>query len=318
MSVTAELVHPKSERRIGFRRVLFATDFSDASERALTYSVALAARYGAELFVVHAIEPEPREAIPLDPLPRELDRERLSAEKEMKRFVKNSRLKDFSYHPIVARGDVWSILSDLIEREHVDLLVLGTHGRKGMAKLVLGSVAEQVLHAAPCPVLTVGPSVPLPSSGDFHEILFATDFESASANALPYALMLAEDYQAQLILLHMVEPMPVADIAPAAYGPPVFAAQELAKWQNAKRRESQARLRALIPADAELATPPVFEVGMDFLAEGILDTAREYKADLIVMGSNRTDSPRLVSRFPWALTSEVIRKARSPVLTVRN
>lgn len=317
MAVTAELLRPGSERKVAFRRVLFATDFSDASERALSYSAALAGRYGSELFIVHAMEPEPREAVPMDPLPRELDRARQGAEKEMKRFVKNSRLKEFSYHPIVTRGDVWSILSDLLEREHIDLLILGTHGRRGLAKLALGSVAEQVLHAASCPVLTVGPNVPITGAAEFHAILFATDFEAASAKALPYAIMLAEDCHAQLILLHMLEPMPVADIAPAAYGPPAFAAQELAKWQSGKRRESQARLRELIPADVTLAAPPMFEVGMDLLAEGILETAKQHKADLIVMGANRTDSPRLASHFPWALTSEVIRKARCPVLTVR-
>jgi nucleotide-binding universal stress UspA family protein len=320
MSVIAELAEIKREHKKIFGRILFATDFSEVSERAMAFAVGLAAKYGSELFVVHATEPEPREPIPLDPLPRELDKARAVAEREMRHLLKSAKLKDVVYHSVVQRGEVWHVLLSVIEREHIDLLVMGTHGRRGLSKLALGSVAEEVAHRAPCPVLTVGPNVPAARAGEaeFRNILFATDFAAASARALPYVIDLAEDYASQLVMLHMVEPMPVADIAPAAYGPPVYAAQELAKWQGGRRRESEARLKDLIPATAKLAYPPIFEVGMDFLPEGILETAKQHKSELIVMGASRSDTPRLAAHFPWALTSEVLRKARCPVLTVRN
>ena len=319
-STLAGPVEAKAREAIGFSRILFATDFSEASDRALTYALAFVARYHSELFVVHATEPQPREPIPMDPLPRELDRERIQAERQMKHLLRSARFRDVLGHSVVQRGKVWDVLSTVIDRENIDLVIMGTHGRRGFTKLALGSVAEEVLHLAPCPVLTVGPNA---SSGpvgpvDFHHILFATDFGDASVCALPYAIKLTEDCEAQLVLLHMIEPMPVAEIAPAAYGPPVYAAQELAKWQSARRRDSEARLRELMPSDAHWAVPPVVEVGMDFLPEGVLETAKSYRAQLIVMGANRTDSPRLAAHFPWALTSEVIRKARCPVLTVRN
>lgn len=320
MSVITELAEIKREQNNIFGRILFATDFSEVSERAMAFAIGLATRYGSELFIVHATEPEPREPIPLDPLPRELDKARAVAEREMRHLVKNSKLKDVAFHPVVQRGEVWHVLMSIIQREHIDLLVMGTHGRRGLSKLALGSVAEEISHVAPCPVLSVGPNAPVPKPGEvsFRNVLFATDFTTASARALPYAMGLAEDYASQLVMLHMIEPMPVADIAPAAYGPPVYAAQELAKWQRARRRESEDRLRDLVPASANLATPPIFEVGMDFLPEGILETAKLHKAEIIVMGASRSDSPRLAAHFPWALTGEVLRKARCPVLTVRN
>jgi len=163
-SIVAETTGTRRLQKVDFKRVLLATDFSEASERALTYALALVARYGSDLFIVHATEPQPREPIPLDPLPRELDRARIEAEREMKRIGKSAKLRDVPHNMIVQRGEVWDVLSGIIEREHIDLLVMGTHGRRGFTKLALGSVAEEVLHLAPCAVLTVGPNVePAPS-----------------------------------------------------------------------------------------------------------------------------------------------------------
>jgi nucleotide-binding universal stress UspA family protein len=320
MSVLAELAEPKRATETAFNRILFATDFSGGSEGALAYALALANRHRSELFMVHVLPWEPREFVPLDPLPRELDQKRAAAEQQMKRLVDDAHIKNLHSHTLVERGEVWDVLSDVLEREHIDLLVLGTHGRGGLKKLALGSVAEEVLRLAPCPVLTVGPHV-APIQGaqvDFREILYATDFGTASAKALPYALALAEECRSQLVLLHMVQPMPVADISGAAYGPPAYAARELVKWQKEKRKASEAKLRKLLPGDIELTHEPVYVVGMDFLPEGILDAAKLHKADLIVMGANQVASPHLASHVPWAVTHDVISKAKCPVLTVRN
>lgn len=316
----AEPTHCKRPEEVSFKRILLATDFSEASERALSYAIAFCARYMSDLFIVHATVPEPREPIPMDPLPRELDRPRMEGERQMKRLGKSARLKDLPHNLIVDKGEVWPVLSSVIEREHIDLLIMGTHGRRGFRKLALGSVAEEVLHLAPCPVLTVGPNVtPAPPHAvGFHEVLFAADFGQASNNALPYAVALAQDCGGHLVLLHMVEPMPAAEIAPAAYGPPMYAAQELAKWQSARKLESEEKLADLIPSGVQWVAKPTFAVGMDLLPEGILDTAKVHRSELIVMGANHTDTPRLASHLPWALTSEVIRKARCPVLTCRS
>jgi nucleotide-binding universal stress UspA family protein len=315
MSVLAQ-IHPLNQS-VGFKQILIATDFSDASRQALAYSIAIVRRYSSALSMVHAISPEPREPIPLPALPRKLNRRRLEAEHEMKSLADEFEIDDLNHHLLLESGRVWDVLGSVIQREDIDLLVMGTHGRAGLKKLVLGSVAEQVLRLAPCPVLTIGPHVPPVGSGpvEFKRILFATDFGAAASKAFPYALSLAQDCQAKLVLLHMVPPMPVADLGPAVYGPPGPAAEEYMKWQRATRDESMRKLRKLIPPNMPLAAEPEYISGMDFLPEGILECAAAHRTELIVMGANRTSSPRTAAHMPWALTHEVICHAKCPVLT---
>ena len=226
-------------------------------------------------------------------------------------------MKDVEHRLLVERGQVWDVLASVIQREDVDLLVLGTRGRGGLKKLALGSVAEQVLRLAKCPVLTVGPHAQPASSGtvEFRRILFATDFGPASTKAFSYALSLAEDYQAKLVLLHMVPPMPGPDVGPA-YGPSAYLAEEFMNWQRKMRAESTKKLKHMIPPKAKLVLEPEYLAGMDFLPEGILSAAAAHKTDLIVMGANRTASPRVAAHMPWVLTHEVICHALCPVLTV--
>jgi nucleotide-binding universal stress UspA family protein len=304
-------------QRVRFQQILIATDFSDASQRALAYALAIARRYDSVLSVVHAIPPEPRDQIPLETLPRELNRRRLEAEQEMKQIAENARLAALKHRLLLEQGPVWDVLASVIQRESVDLLVLGTRGRGGLKKLALGSVAEQVLHLAPCPVLTIGPHVTPAGSVpvEFKAILFATDFGAAASQSFPYALAIAEDHQAKFVLAHMVPPMPLGDVGPSAYGPSAYAAEEFAKWQRTMRDESRSKLRKLLPANAKLAFEPEYVAGTDFLPEGILEIAETRGIDLIVMGANRTQSARVAAHIPWALTHEVICRAKCPVLT---
>jgi nucleotide-binding universal stress UspA family protein len=318
MSAIAEL-HEKKQS-VEFKRVLFATDFSDASRRALAFALAIARRYDSALSVVHAIPPEPRDPIPLEPLPANMNRRRIDAEQLMSDFGREGSVSAFNPHLIVEQGRVWDVLASVIRRENVDLLVLGTHGRGGLKKAMMGSIAEQVLRLAQCPVLTIGPHVPplASESVEFGRILFATDFGNAAAKAFPYALSLAEAYRAKLVLLHMVPPMPSADVGPSAYGPSSYGADECMKWQRARREESIKKLKELLPCGAKLASEPECIAAMDFLPEGILQVAASHKTELIVMGANRTSTPRLTAHMPWALTHAVLCHATCPVLTVSN
>jgi len=311
MSAFTPVLEP-TKSALAFQNILVATDFSDASQRALEYASAFARLQGAELLIVHAVPSEPKGAVPMDPLPHELDRPLIEAEKKIREL---KGLGGLSYRTEIAHGRVWDVLSSAIERQNTDLLVLGTHGRSALQKLAMGSVAEEVLRRAGCPVLTVGPHCD-PASSSIAEprvILLATDFGPASARALPYALSLAQSSDAQLVLVHMVPPMPLAD---AAYAPAVFDAEDITRWRETVRDESYRKLRALVPAGA-LDKDPILEVGMDFLPEGILAAAAAHDVDLIVMGANRGSSPRIASHIPWALTHHVICDACCPVMTVR-
>lgn len=308
----------RKPKPFAFRHVLLATDFSPASERALSYAATLSRHYGSELSIVHAIAPERRDPIPLERLPRELNRPWLEAEQQMQDLTEAAPIRDLNHHSLLEQGPVWSVLASVIQRENIDLLVLGTSGRGGFKKLALGSVAEEVLRLALCPVLTIGPRVPvaLPGASEFRHILFATDFGPAAAKAFPYALSLAEDYQSHFVLLHLVPPTPAPDLGPAAYGPSTYAAEEFTVWQQAVREQSKKKLKELLPPYTKLAANPEYVVGCDFLPEGILDVAASHQIELIVMGANRTSSPWAAAHLPWALTHEVISQAKCPVLTV--
>jgi nucleotide-binding universal stress UspA family protein len=316
MSAVTQVSDP--QQNVRFKRVLIATDFSPPSERALAYSIPIVRHYHSVVSIVHAIQPEPRESITWDPLPRELDRQRLGAEQEMRRLAEEPRIKDLNPHIWLEQGRIWDVVSSIIRRENADLLVLGTHGRGGLKKLALGSAAEEMLRLAMCPVLTVGPNVPLaePARAEFKTILFATDFGAGSDKAFPYALSLAVACQAKLILLHVVPPLPVVVTGRFDDAPGIYAAQMLTEMPVTAKEESIRRLRKLVPPDANLASPPDCLAGLDFPTEGILGIAEARKADLIVMGANRVASARTVAHIPWTLTHDVICKANCPVLTV--
>jgi nucleotide-binding universal stress UspA family protein len=315
-------VAASSERkeRATFRRILIATDFSEASRRTVAHAVVLARMYGSELLLVHALMPNTKRPTPLPPVLREFDTERAKADRELRHLAEETHLESYPHRRIVEEGVVWEALNTVIGREDVDLLVLGDHGSSGWKRLILGSVAEEVLRLAGCPTLTVGPHVPTPSAGPsaFRTILYVTDFGPASNRALGYALSLAEESQAKLVLLHMMEPASVLDIGPTAYGPGDYAAKEVVDWRAKAQEESLRKLKGLLPADLKLACEPQYVAERAFLPDGILAVAAGHSAELIVTGVNRGHSPRLASHMPGDFIHEVICRANCPVLTLRN
>jgi nucleotide-binding universal stress UspA family protein len=317
MSAITQISDQQQNVHVGFKHVLIATDFSAVSERALSYAIPIVRRYSSTVSIVHAIQPQPRESITWDPLPRELDRRRLEAEQEMRRFGEEARIKDLNPHIWLEKGRIWDVVSSIIQRENTDLLVLGTHGRGGLKKLALGSASEEILRLAKCPVLTIGANVPPADAtkNEFKAILFATDFGAGSDKAFPYALSLAVACQAKLILLHMVPPMPLVVTGRFDDSPGMYALPALTEWQLTMKGESLRKLRKMIPSDVKLVSEPGYVIGMDILSEGILGAAEARKVDLIVMGANRFASARMVAHIPWTVTHEVICKAKCPVLT---
>jgi nucleotide-binding universal stress UspA family protein len=322
MSATTQAVEHKLEekfeqkieqKKIGFKNVLVATDFSPASERAVEWALAIARRNGSQVTLVHALAPEVREFVPMDS-PPELDRARIEAQRQMQKLADAAADKGIACQTRIERGRAGGVVASFIQREDADLIVVGTHGRGGVKKVVMGSVAEEVLRQAKCPVLTVGPHVAAVAKGLRH-IVFATDFGPASIKAFPYALSLAEVYGAKLVMVHMFPMLPA--IAATSYAPAVTSAQSLVEWQLQAKRESLKKLKKLIPPGAKLAAAPEFVVTTDFLPEGILTAAEQHDADLIVMGANRADSARITSHIPWSVTHHLIAEAECPVLTVR-
>jgi nucleotide-binding universal stress UspA family protein len=315
MSIAPLNIPTVSQAAHVFHHILMATDFSQASERALSGAIALAAQNQAHLSVVHVLHTDWRYEV-LDN-PPELDLERKDAQRRLE-----SATRDIGFgraiDSIIARhGPVPQKVLALAEQIGADLLVIGTRGRAGLTKLALGSVAEELLRIAPSPVITFGPkanvATTLPQSA-FRSILFATDFGAGSVKALPYVRALAAAPSTRLALLHMIASMP-ATANLSAYAPASAVADEFQQWEGSSRASSLEQLKEWWLRDSKQEREPEYIVATDFLPEGMLIAAERRHCDLLVMGANHAASPRLAAHIPWSAVHEVIRQASCPVMT---
>ena len=300
------------EKSTTFKNIVVATDFSEASRRAVQYAADIAGDNDSQLFVLHASPPEVRLPVPLDPLPTALDPAVIYARESMYKLGHSKTFQDLHHEEILERGSVWEVVKDVSEKKRADLVVLGTRGRTGLKKLVLGSVAEEVFRCAACPVLTVGPAAV--STNPIRKVLFATDFGPASAHALPYAVDFANRDGGELILLHLTPPIPIEYVGPTWYPNGGIVDRE-----EMDKQEFLPKLVRLLPSHEGLKCNVKYLVETHFPVEGIVNMARAYKADLIVMGirDSGRNSPRLASHMPWAIAYDVVCQAECPVLTVR-
>jgi nucleotide-binding universal stress UspA family protein len=189
---------------IGLKNILFPTDFSPFSDTALKYAQAIARRYGSKILAAHVISPEAYQFMSPEAWQGSFEMIEQAARKEMTQVSK--RLANFPHTVVLKHGEIWDTLSELIETQEIDLVVLGTHGRTGFERLVMGSVAEMIYRQTMCPVLTVGPQVTqnAPPEIGFRLILYATDFTPESLAGAPFAFSLAQEHQAKLELLHVI------------------------------------------------------------------------------------------------------------------
>jgi len=286
--------------RISIKNILFPTDFSEAAAGALPYVRALARWYDAKVVIAHSAPAVRALALPLQPVPLEMDLEWESAQSKMKEFIHTNPLPGLHAEAVVCRGEMGNSVTDVVGRYRIDLVVVGTRGREGMRKVMLGSGAERIFRRAGCPVLTVGPNVKRTEAEfeSWKNILFATDFCEGSLGALPYALSIAEENQAQLTLAHMLPLVPI-------------------ERQSSVEEATQQRLQSLLPVDAADWCTAECVVGFEFPSDGILRIAAQRCADLIVMGVHKSDVPPASSHLPWAIAYEVVCHAKCPVLTVR-
>ncbi len=232
-------------------------------------------------------------------------------------LVRRGALAGLQHEFIVRQGyDVWAQLEKVVRQEHVDLVVIGTHGRRGLPKLVLGSVAEQIFRHADCLVLTVGPrsfqEAPVEGTRAMRPFLFATDFGGASLHALPYAISYANHFGTKLVLLHVVPEVPVPE------GFHWSTPKDVTRMRENARMASLRRLDELTSRNTELTVKPQFLVEFGPPGERILQVADSLKADAIVMGLHRSTHIATATHLPWATAYEVVCGAGCPVLTVRN
>jgi len=294
----------KTGTRIAVKNILLLTDFSEPSEAALPFAVAVAREYGAKVQALHVLIPASYAYVSPDTLSLALEAREESAQAEMQRI--ESQLTGVPHEVRVVHGaEVWPTVEQQIAEQQVDMIVLGTHGRTGAQRLLLGSVAEEILRQTHIPVLTIGPEVPwaVHNGARFHRVLFATDFTPESLAATPYAVSFAQENEAGLILLHVIRPGdPEAEHRPL--GPSVANIMH--------------ELHELVPGDAELWCRPETVVEFGEPAERILHEAAERRADLIVLGVRSAAGHVSAATHIGKTTAHmVVAHAKCPVLTVR-
>lgn len=288
---------------LGFQHILFATDFSAASNNAIPYVKRIAKHYDAD---VVAFNVQPMAVNPMT-LP-----EAWASDAELAR-ARNEKHREELFHSfegvrtrvVIEEGELKRNLQEAVQRYDTDLMVLGTRGRTGVGKLLLGSVAEEIFRTATCPVLTVGPEADLTRGGDgeIREILYATDFNSESSEAAGYAVSLAQEFQARLVLLHVFPDKGPGDLVSA----------------HEVEESSKALLDKLVPAEAKVWCSPEVFVERGNPADKILEFAKLRESDLIVIGVKpETGLPGAATHLPIATAHKVVSRAMCPVLTVRS
>lgn len=298
------------------RSILIASDFSPASEKALRHALAIAHNFDAELNLLHVVPPSLELAIGgPDGIGQAISLSLRIAGGIERKLLCSGALGSLRYRSIVRAGNIWNELLQVIRQESIDLVVVGTHARRGIRKLALGSVAEQIFRQASCPVLTIGPG----AAPDAHlspgkvprPVLFVTEFSESSLAAFPLAASIAKRRHAQLILAHMLSPEQRIERIPLDGEPPAL--QMRASAQDA----AIDRLRQIVSA-AELIPQAALIAEFADPVEGILSVAAETNAELVVMGLGRKRYIEARSHLPWSIAYEVVCRARCPVLTVRS
>lgn len=288
-------------KRVSLTKILVTTDFSDVSDRALDYAIALARRYDARIYLTHIITPDPFQFAEPQLAQATYEKVRQAAEEGMTDILISGKLRGVPHEVLLEEGNVWPALEKLIVEHEIDLVVAGTHGRGKVQKILIGSVAEEIFRRADSAVLTVGPAVKgdAQRETELSHILFATDFGPGAEKAAAYAFSLAQEHNASLTLLHVIE-------SGAAY----------TEQSAARQREiNVVRMRKLMPEGSENWCKPEFRVTFGSAVEEILIGARESKADLIVMGAKPRKN--LAGHVPLTIAYNVVTKATCPVLTVR-
>jgi len=283
--------------QLALKNILFATDFEVSASRALPFAVALANRYEAKLYAAHVIPLEAYALASSESIDHVLKQAGDFAGYTLNQIIGSLRCRGLRCDLLLGEGNVAEVLEGWVQTYSADLVVVGTISRAGWGKVVLGSVAEEVIREATCPVLTVGPHVTTLASTGVHSIVCATDFSPASLRAVDFAMYLALEYEAHLTLVHVVE----GDLKDS----PHLAIQITEK-----------RLREMVPSEPELFYRPEVVVETGAVADRILNLASDLSADFIVMGVRGVGAfAQTVSRF-GSIAHRVIALAPCPVVTI--
>ena len=290
-------------------RILCAVDFSSCSQSALEQAAAIARSSRAQLIVVHAWQmPSPFDLVgrayetPVDSI--EPPGLRLALQEFVLPVAGDIETVVRLVHGSNARS---AVLSEA-EAVAADLLVIGSHGRGGFDRFLLGSTSYAIVRKSLPPVLVVPPGA-VPTKGAFRRILCGMDFSAASLQAFRFAIRLASPADAEIRLIHSIE-MP-----PELREQQIVAALDVDAVRAAAEAAARQRLEALSPGHDASGMRIVSEVAEGPAHRRILETARREHADVIVLGTHGRGA--LNRGIFGSNTDAVLHDAPCPVLTVR-
>lgn len=290
----------ETANEIALNNVLYLTDFSEPAEAALPFATAIAREYGSKIYAFHILLPGVYAC--MTPEFGDVVGTGLEQAAKARMHSLESRLTGLPHETIIEWGpEVWPALERVVRENNIDLLVLGTHGRRGVQKFLLGSVAEEIWRRSSVPVLTIGPKVCRARPSErFNSVLFATDFTAQSLAGLPYAVSMAREYRSHIVLLHVIRQ---------------FKKEEILGELSAA--EAISHLSQLLPPDSKLWHRPELMVKYGGPAKNIIDTASRCGADLIVLGVRNGDRFGVATHLEGTTAHDVVVNASCPVLTVR-
>ena len=300
---------------IVFKQILCPIDFSETATRALAHAAALARWYDAQLTVIHVVpvfEDNMQSSFPFkgDDGRTPYAPVRADVLEQMRRSTEKAGAAALNPTLLAEEGRTHAVIIDRAAALQADLLVAGTHGRGGFNRLLLGSVAEKVVRTAPCPVLTVPPSVSRTPATQvvFKNILCPIDFSPSSLKAFEYALDLGRQANGCVTTLHAVEY--VDEEEPCEH---VDAGIRHYRQQVIDHARQQLHALATEHSQTWCAVNEAVAIGRAYKA--ILQRASTHDTDLIVMGAQGRGSADLM--LYGSNTQHVVRAATRPVLTVR-
>jgi len=292
--------------KLSFKNILFLTDFSEPSEAALPFTAEIARAFGSRIHAMNLVIPAGYTYTTPDLTALAIAAQHETAIAEMKKV--EARLAGLPHEVIVERAtEIWEPVRAALDANKIDLVILGTSGRTGAQRLLLGSVAEEIFRRSSVPVLAIGPGVRRTAAAiaRLRRVLFATDFSPEAAAAAPYALSFASREDARLIVLH-VAPRPRGDAATDSTRSTVSAAEALH------------RLHELAGGTAESKTAPELIVEYGDPAERIVEVARQREVDLIILGIRPPSGvPGAATHLERPVAHKVVVQAPCPVLAIR-
>jgi len=300
-------------------KVLVPVDFSSHSRDAVNVALAFKNDFGAKVILLHVFDITELLGLGWTIYGESLESESVmrmeeDSRKHLNDFVDELQIHGDEVEQRVSRGKPFVETVQVARAEKVDMIIMGTHGRKGISHLLMGSNAEKVVHKAPCSVMTVQhkegqPAKPLPAK----TILVPTDFSLTSERAMSMAVKIADVYSSKIILLHVVDDFRLGEtISWTSYVTAPKSQEEMGDAITKLAFEELEAFKQKFPVGDISVEPRVVE---DNPHRGIVSLAEEEKIDLIVMGTHgRTGISHLLM---GSNAEKAVRTAPCPVLTVK-